>query len=422
MSDPVIARSILSAFHGARLQRLADGLAVAVAASLPWSVSATSILLVLWLLALIPTLEFSALKRTLMQPAGGLPVALVLLAVVGTAWADVSWGERLHDLGAFPKLAVIPLLIVQFRRSDWGQWVLVGFLVSSTLLLALSWAFVLGGPLDPSPLWTAKQPGIPVKDYISQSGNFTLCAFALIDQALARWRDRRGKQALGLVLLAFLFLFNIFYVATSRTTLVVIPIVLVLLGFLRLGWKQLISLIVVATACAAVVWVSSPYLRLRVTHLVEELRVSDDPTAESSAGYRMAFWQMSLRTMREAPLIGHGTGSIAESYRRQGSATAVNPHNQIFAVGIQLGLVGVAVLIAMWAAHWRLFFGSSHVSWFGLVVVTQNIVSSLFNSHLNDFTAGWVYVVGVGVIAGMLGSASTKPSVSSPKARGILAQ
>jgi O-antigen ligase len=422
MSDPVIARSTLSALYGARLQRIADGLAVAVAASLPWSVSATSILVVLWLLAVIPTLEFSALKRALMRPAGGLPVALVLLAVVGMAWAEVSWGERLHGLGAFPKLLVIPLLIVQFRRSDWGQWVLVGFLVSSTLLLALSWAFVLGGPLDPSPLWTQKQPGIPVKDYISQSGNFTLCAFGLIDQALARWKDRRDTQAFGLMLLAFLFLLNIFYVATSRTTLVVIPIVVVLLGFLRLGWKQLISLIVVAAACAAVVWVSSPYLRLRVTHLAEEVRVPDNPTEESSAGDRLGFWRMSLRAIREAPFIGHGTGSIAESFRRQGSDTAVNPHNQIFAVGIQLGLIGIAVLIAMWVAHWRLFFSSSHVSWFGLVVVTQNIVSSLFNSHLNDFTAGWVYVVGVGVIAGMVGSASTEASASSPKDRGILAQ
>jgi O-antigen ligase len=419
MSDPVIARSTQFALHGARLQSIADGLAVAVAASLPWSVSATSILAVLWLLALIPTLEFSALRRALMLPAGGLPIALLLLAIIGTAWADVSWAARLHSLGAFTKLAVIPILIAQFRRSDRGQWVLVGFLVSCTLLLILSWAFVVRGPLDPSPFWTQKQPGIPVKDYIAQSGNFTLCAFALIDLALVLWRHRRNLQALGLMLLSFLFLLNVFYVATSRTTLVVIPILLVLLGFLRLAWKQLISLIVVAAAATALVWVSSPYLRYRVMHLVQELRVPNDPTQDSSAGDRIAFWQMSLHTMREAPLIGHGTGSIAESFRRQGSVTAVNPHNQIFVIGIQLGLAGVAVLIAMWAAHWRLFF--CHRSWFGLLVVTQNIVSSLFNSHLNDFAAGWVYVFGVGVIAGMVGSASTDPSAPTPKTGGTMA-
>jgi hypothetical protein len=34
--------------------------------------------------------------------------------------------------------------------------------------------------------------------------------------------------------------------------------------------------------------------------------------------------------------------------------------------------------------------------------VVQNIVSSLFNSHLFDFTAGWLYVFGVGVVGGMV--------------------
>jgi len=32
----------------------------------------------------------------------------------------------------------------------------------------------------------------------------------------------------------------------------------------------------------------------------------------------------------------------------------------------------------------------------------QNIVSSLFNSHLFDFTSGWLYVFGVGVVGGMV--------------------
>jgi heptosyltransferase-3 len=49
-----------------------------------------------------------------------------------------------------------------------------------------------------------------------------------------------------------------------------------------------------------------------------------------------------------------------------------------------------------------LFLAASSASWFGLVVVTQNIVGSLFNSHLSDFTHGWMYVFGVGVIAGMV--------------------
>jgi hypothetical protein len=35
-----------------------------------------------------------------------------------------------------------------------------------------------------------------------------------------------------------------------------------------------------------------------------------------------------------------------------------------------------------------------------MVIVVQNIISSLFNSHLFDFVQGWTYVLGVGVAGG----------------------
>src|SRR5262245_10511560 len=68
----------------------ADWLAVAVAASLPWSTSATSILVALWLASFLPTLELPALRGELLTSAGGLPFLLWLLAAIGMTWAGVS--------------------------------------------------------------------------------------------------------------------------------------------------------------------------------------------------------------------------------------------------------------------------------------------------------------------------------------------
>ena len=42
------------------------------------------------------------------------------------------------------------------------------------------------------------------------------------------------------------------------------------------------------------------------------------------------------------------------------------------------------------------------VAWVGLLIVVQNIVGSMFNSHLFDFLQGWTYVVGVGVAGAMV--------------------
>jgi hypothetical protein len=49
------------------------------------------------------------------------------------------------------------------------------------------------------------------------------------------------------------------------------------------------------------------------------------------------------------------------------------------------------------------------VPWIGLLVVVQNIFTSLFNSHIFDFHEGWMYVIGVGVAGGMLLRSKPKP-------------
>jgi hypothetical protein len=70
------------------------------------------------------------------------------------------------------------------------------------------------------------------------------------------------------------------------------------------------------------------------------------------------------------------------------SMASVNPHSQILAVAIQLGLIGAAVLAAMWTAHFILFRGGGLNAWIGIIIVVDNVVASLVNSHLFDFTQG----------------------------------
>jgi hypothetical protein len=72
---------------------------------------------------------------------------------------------------------------------------------------------------------------------------------------------------------------------------------------------------------------------------------------------------------------------------------------------VQWGILGCIVLFAMWYFQLRLFLEDSFAAWIGLIVVVQNFVSSLLNSHLFDFHEGWIYVLGVGVAGGMVAQA-----------------
>ena len=385
------------------LQQLADWLAVAVAVSLPWSTTATGILIALWLVAVLPTLELGTLRREIESLAGGLPVLLWLLAALGLLWADVSWSERLGGFASFHKLLVIPVLLAQFRRSPNGMRVLVGFFAAVLVLLLASWLLALFPGL-----WRTSQFGVPTKDYILQSEEFLICVFVLLAIALDQARDGRWRSVAGLFALSIVFLANIAFVATGRTALLVIPVLVLLLGYRQFRWRGLVGAALVFALLGGAAAVESPYLRTRLATSVSELRAWETHDAENSTGLHLEFLKKSMSFVKTAPLIGHGTGSIGEQFRNAvdgqsgtDSVVSVNPHNQILAVAIQLGLVGAAVLLAMWGAHLALFRGASLTAWIGLVVVVQNVVSCLFNSHLFDFTQGWLYVFGVGVTGGM---------------------
>jgi O-antigen ligase len=165
---------------------------------------------------------------------------------------------------------------------------------------------------------------------------------------------------------------------------------------------------------------TSYHLRARVSVVSNEINEHMATGADTSSGARLEFWKYSQRIVGEAPVIGHGTGTIASEFRRHADgptgATARNPHNQIFTVAIQLGAAGVLILLAMWAAHWLMFTGAGMPAWIGMVVVTQNIVGCQFNSHLLDFTQGWIYVFGVGVFGGMVLRRNAERSTGVPAA------
>jgi O-antigen ligase len=397
--------SLATGKHFERLTIAADWLAIAVAASLPLSTSATGILLVIWLLVLIPTLDWESLRRELVMPAGALPVLLVALGVLGMLWADVTWFERWKGLESFLKLLMIPLLLVQFRRSDRALCVFGAYLGACLLVLAVSSIFYIWPNV--TFMWT-NDDAVPVKNAATQSGEFVTCIFGLLYLAIEAYERRQWLWLFGSLALAFGFLANILYVATGRTALVVILVLLALLAFRKLSAKGVATLVAGAILIGAIGWFSSPHLRDRTTQLWTDYETYAARDEKNSSGERVEFYKKSVAFIREAPVIGHGTGTITSLFAKAvvgetGSASSptANPHNQTFAVAIQLGLLGAFVLWAMWIAHLLLFRGLGLVEWIGLVVVVQNIVGSLFNSHLFDFGQGWVYVVGVGVAGGV---------------------
>jgi len=406
---------VLSAWHdpAARILNI-DLLTVMIAVLLPWSTSGVAIAVVLWLIALIPTIEWRALLRSLARPISALPIALFALALAGTLWSDATWGARLYAVGPTAKLLLLPLLLYHFERSPRGVWVFIAFLASCTLLMLVSWVVSINPDLSlkeqvSSGLYTPTK-GIFVKNYIDQSQEFALCAVALAYPIMTLLQTHRMRLAALLTAIALSLLANMMFVTVSRTALVTMPIMLAVFALLHLKWRTNVIIFCTAVVLAGLAWTASPQLQWTTATFIRDYQIYKELDQPTSIGVRLLFWQKSLRFIAEAPIAGHGTGSTRGLFEQAATGPSVlaggqvvsNPHNQTLNVAIQWGVLGIIVLYAVWWQHLRLFRGEGLAAWIGLMVVVQNVFTSLFNSHLFDFHEGWMYVLGVGVAGGMV--------------------
>jgi O-antigen ligase len=386
----------------------ADVFVILIALSLPWSTSLVAIFAVAFLVARAPFLDVHGFLQSLRRPICALPIALFALAVIGTLWSDAPWGARLYAIGPTAKLLVLPLLFYHFERSERGLWVFVAFLVSCTLMMVMSWIVAFDPSISLKPQLEPHR-GIFVKNYIDQSQEFALCIVTLVYPIITFLRTKRIWLAALLITIVMSLVINMAFVIVSRTALVTVPVMLAVFALLHLKWRSIVIILCVTAVFAGLAWQMSPQLRWTTETFFRDYDLYKQQNYPTSIGLRLEYWKKSLRFFAEAPIFGHGTGStrglFVEAAAGQTGARGDivgNPHNQTLNVAIQWGVIGVTVLYAIWLFHFLLFRGDGLVPWIGLMVVLQNIFSSLFNSHLFDFHEGWMYVLGVGVAGGMV--------------------
>jgi O-antigen ligase len=179
------------------------------------------------------------------------------------------------------------------------------------------------------------------------------------------------------------------------------------------GWRRSLWIAApIALVVAIALWFSAPAQR-RLVQIATDIHAIDSNKASSEAtlstASRLDFWSKAVEFIEQAPLFGHGTGSTKylyqslEASRPSPYGEAVpDPHNQFFAIAIQVGLVGGVLLLLMWFVHFRMFIGRGFASAMGQAVVIQNFIGSLFNSHLSTVTQGMLYCLAVGLLGGVV--------------------
>jgi O-antigen ligase len=383
--------------------------AVATAAVLPVSTSGQAIALSIFVVLALLTVKPEQWLATIMTPAAAIPVGLFVLIVIGMLWSPTPFAPG-GGVGHYAKLLLIPVAMSCAFTPRQGLQIGYGFLAGCLVILVLS--FLSFFILLPPPFSHA-MGGVPLKDNAVQSGCFALCAFGLALGGVAVWVTGDKPRAVAMLILALVFLADVFMIYISKTGILMTAALVGLFVVQAGGWRRSLLIATPIVLIAVVALLLSAPAQRRLAEIATDIHAVDNGKGNSEAtlstASRLDFWSKAVEFIEQAPLFGHGTGSTKSLYqsleatRPSPFGEAVpDPHNQFFAIAIQVGLVGGAILLAMWAVHFSMFVGGSFACAIGQAVVIQNFIGSLFNSHLSTVTQGMLYCLAVGLLGGIV--------------------
>ncbi len=138
----------------------------------------------------------------------------------------------------------------------------------------------------------------------------------------------------------------------------ILLIIFLVLNRKELGYKKLLALLIASTITCVVLYQLSPTIHGRVDTAIAEVHNWMSGTQkESSSGYRLTMWKMSLYLLSQAPFTGYGDHQLlpylsdpyilsfadAESIK---TIQCCGPHNEIMAHSLRSGVWGLIAILA----------------------------------------------------------------------------
>lgn len=377
------------------------GCAVALGASIPVSVALDNLLMVLFIACWLAAGGFAErIRRIAANPVALAALAFAAVMVAGMAWSDAPAAKLKAggvDALRFVLLAAFAVTFLDPRTRRLGE---NAFLWAMGVTAALSYLLWTG--------WVDAIPGVkgkpiyPVvfKYHITHNLLMALAALLLAIRAMAASTGRgRALYAAGAALAAA----NVLLLVPGRTGQLALLAGIVYLVLARLRWKGVLAGTVLLGVLGSAAWFApDSVLRERFALGLREAQAWEPGVAQSqfsSIGLRLEFWRNSLDLVAARPLLGAGTGAFRDVYAQQVSGSEMvateHPHNAFLYVTVELGALGLAVLLALLVAQWlragRMPALPDRAAARSLVVVyvLAGAVTSTFGDHAEGLFYAW---------------------------------
>ncbi|NDP61509.1 MAG: O-antigen ligase family protein [Polaromonas sp.] len=347
-------------------------------------------------------------------------VALAAFAM-SLLWTVAPLDDALGSLVKYGKLLMVVLLLITIRDRREAIYALGSFAVAQTFLLASSWMLFAHLPVPWATSHMALTEYAVFSSYLDQgiiSSVFAALCWHLREHAPGRF----GRKLA--IFIAFLGFTNVFFVLMGRSAHVVSIVLISVAIMWELPKKYRFVIVVLPLLLAAGLFFASSKVRDRLTLVQTEVSAySTQKTAITSSGIRLDLWNTALQSIDEHPVAGSGVGSWSTQFNRLQHeknpahidiAGNGNPHQEFLLWGVQLGIPGIllfiALLFSMWHDTLKMATPYARATQSTLIALA---VASLFNSSLYDAQIGDFFCILLGLLLA-LGHKNLPESIAHP--------
>jgi O-antigen ligase len=391
--------------------RLAIVLLVAISVSLPMAwVSLAKLLLFVCGLGFLIAAQFQTSRHSNLRGMWTPSVILLIVLVFALSllWTEVDAEFALKTFIKHSKLLGIVLLIVLIRSEREARAAITAFAAAQVFVLISSWLLAANVSLP----WVFNAQDVAASRYVVFAESYLDQSIMMACTAAVVWHlsfdGHWPRWVAGVVAIGALL--NIFILLPGRTGYIVAFALLGLAGLWTLNHRIKIVLLVVTPLLVAFgVYFSSGQLHERVYEVVHETqRYSAQAETQTSSGWRLNAWQKSIQAIVERPWYGYGVGSWTPTVKRLQGATATqvfgasdssNPHQEYLLWGVEVGVLGVVLLVVFLLAVARDARGfPTGTRRAALSIVVAIGIACCFNSSLFDDLMGDFLCITLGLM------------------------
>jgi len=327
-------------------------------------------------------------------------VLMFLVFLLGVSYTQVPKLEAFDVVGKYFRLLLAISLFAVFADEKVRRYAFNSFLISVTVVLILSYIKTFTGN------------HLTFNDHEGQTGVFRdyiftglMFAFAAYCYGLLSFERPKWRWLFGILFI--LAVYNVFFINIGRTNYFVLMALLCLLAWQKFHWRGILGAFLISLALFSGASLFSANFKERLAMAHSDVRQYHKGNEDTSIGLRMNFYKYTFQLIYQHPFVGGGTGSFGQRYAAlmgPNIPKSDDPHNDYLNVTVQLGMMGLAVLLLLYYFNWRESFRlPQERQYLAQAILITFLIGGLFNTWVRGLLELAFYIFFMTLVFGGLG-------------------